>query len=104
MNVDDYIAKQESPQKQIITKLRKIILKAFPKITEEMKMGVPWYEGKYYLVGLKDSVNLGVCITGMPKEQLSNFQGKGKLMRHLKFHSVKDINEKQVVKLLKLIT
>lgn len=41
MTVDQYIEKQPSPQQEICTKLRKIILKTFPGIQEEMKWGVP---------------------------------------------------------------
>jgi len=44
--VKEYIEKQKSPQKEICKKLRKIILKTFPDTKEEMKLGVPWYEGK----------------------------------------------------------
>ena len=57
--VSDYIEKQTSPQKEICQRLRRIILQAFPNIKEEMKLGVPWYEGKYYIVALKKHVNLG---------------------------------------------
>ena len=101
--VKQYIEKQKSPQKEIIQKLRKIILKTFPKIKEELKMGVPWYEGKYYIVGLKDSVNLGVSVKGLTKKEQDLFSGKGKMMRHLKIKSTKEINEKEIKKLLKLI-
>ena len=97
-----YIKKQKSPQKEICAKLRKLILKTFPKITEEMKMGVPWY-GKFYIVGLKDHVNLGFSVKGLSKKELEFFEGKGKLMRHLKFFTPKDIDEKKIVKHLKLV-
>ena len=100
--VVDYLKKQKFPQKEICTKLRKLILKTFPKITEEMKVGVPWY-GKFYIVGLKDHVNLGFSINGLSKSEQDKFEGKGKLMRHLKFFTVKDIDEKKIVKLLKLV-
>jgi len=60
--IKKYIEKQKSPQKEIIKRLRKIILKTMPRINEEFKMGVPWYEGKYYLVGLRDHVNLGFSL------------------------------------------
>ena len=36
-----------------------IILKTFPDIKEKFKRGVPWYEEKFYVVALKDHVNLG---------------------------------------------
>jgi hypothetical protein len=101
--VTEYIGKQESPQKGICRKLRKIILRTFPKIKEEMKMGVPWYEGKFYIVALRDHVNMGFCIGGLSKEELKNFEGAGKLMRHLKFFSLKDVDEKRIVKLLKMV-
>jgi len=58
-DVNKYTEKQKSPQKEIIQELRKIILETFPDINEEMKLGVPWYEDKYYIVALKDHVNLG---------------------------------------------
>ena len=101
--VTEYIEKQKSPQKDICQKLRKIILKTFSKITEEMKLGVPWYQGKFYIVGLKDSVNLGFCVTGLTKKDADNFKGKGKYMRHLKFHSIDEIDEKKIIQLLKLV-
>lgn len=102
-DVEDYIKKQKSPQKEICKRLRKIILKTFPKMNEEMKMGVPWYEGKYYIVALKDHVNLGFSVKGLPKKELELFEGKGKLMRHIKVFSVKDIDEKKIMKLLKIV-
>lgn len=100
--VDIYIEKQKSPQKEICQKLRKIILKTFPKINEQMRLGVAWYE-KYYIVGLKDSVNLGFSVMGLLKKDKDNFEGKGKTMRHLKFKELKEIDEKKIIKLLKLV-
>jgi len=38
--VDDYIEKQKSPQREICQNLREIILEEFPGIKEEMKLGV----------------------------------------------------------------
>jgi len=101
--VTEYIAKQPSPQKEICEKLRKLILKTFPKIEEEMRVGVPFYGQKFYIVGLKDHVNLGFSVKGLSKTDEANFEGAGKLMRHLKFFEVKDINEKELVPLLKLV-
>lgn len=102
MDVDSYIRKQRSPQREICAKLRKIILKAFPDIDEEFKMGVPWY-GRFYIVALKDHVNLGMCIGGLSKKDLALLEGKGKTMRHLKFFSLDGIDEKKIVRLLKRV-
>ncbi len=101
--VDDYLKKQKSPQKEICMRLRKIILKTLPDVKEEMKMGVPWYEGKYYLVALKDHVNMGFCLKGLPKKEIDALEGAGKTMRHIKFFSLGDIEEKRIVRLLKLL-
>jgi hypothetical protein len=100
--VTDYIRKQKSPQKEICQHLREIILSTYPDIEEKLWVGVPWYEGRYYIVALKDHVNLGFAIKGLSEKELELFEGKGKTMRHRKFYSVEDIDEKQIVTLLKV--
>jgi hypothetical protein len=102
--VTEYIEKQKSPQKEILKKLRNIILKTFPNIKEKMKWGVPSYEnGKYYLVALKNHVNIGLSIKGLSKEELVLFSGSGKTMRTIEIKSLKDINEKDIEKLLRIV-
>lgn len=102
--VDEYIEKQKPPQREICQKLRNIILKTFPNIKEELKMGVPWYEeGEYYIGALKDHVNLGFSIKGLSDREKGLFEGGGKLMRHIKIYSLEDLDEKNIVKLLKLV-
>lgn len=100
--VNDYIKGQKSPKKEICNKLRTIILNTFPSIEESMWVGVPWFGMRYYIVALKDHVNLGFAITGLPKKELDLFEGKGKTMRHIKIFSLTDIDKKQIVKLLKI--
>ena len=102
MTVAGYIAKQKSPQKEICKRLRSLILKTFPKIKEEFKLGVPWYE-RYYIVALKDHVNLGFSVKGLSKKELALLEGKGSYMRHIKIYTVKEIDNKRVVKLLKMV-
>ena len=101
--VEKYIENQKSPQKEIVQKLRDIILKTLPEIKEEFKMGVPWYEGKYYVVALRDHVNLGFSVKGLSEQEKALFEGKGKMMRHVKFYSLEDVDEARVAKLLKLV-
>jgi hypothetical protein len=98
-----YIKKQKSPQKQICQKLRRIIKTTFPGIKEEVKLGAPFFGDKFYIVGLKDSVNIGFSVEGLLKKDRDLFTGKGKVMRHLKFRDVKEIDEKHLIKLLKLV-
>jgi hypothetical protein len=108
--VDDYIKKQASPQKEICQALRKIILSTYPDINEEMKVGVPCYGntkeepcGKYYIAALKDHVNLGFSLKGLSKKEQELFEGSGKTMKHLKVYSLKEIDEKKISTLLKII-
>ena len=101
--VENYIEKQKSPQREICHKLRKIILKTFPDVKEEMKMGVPWYESKYYIVALKDHVNLGFSLKGLSKKEKELLEGGGKTMKHIKIYSLKEIDEKKIVKLLRVV-
>ncbi|MFX1587430.1 MAG: DUF1801 domain-containing protein [Promethearchaeota archaeon] len=101
--VEEYIEKQKSPQKEICQKLRKIILNTFPDIKEEMKYGVPYYENKYYIVALKDHVNLGFSIKDLKKEEILLLEGSGKTTRHLKVNYFDDIDEEKIIKLLKMV-
>lgn len=102
--ISDYIEKQKSPQKEVCNKLRKIILKTFPDVKEEMKWGVPVYDnGKFYIGAVKHGVNLGFSVKGLSEKEKELFYGNGKLMRNLKFLTLEDLDEKKVVKLLKLV-
>jgi len=101
-SVKEYVDKQPSPQKEICKKVRKILLHTIPEVEEEFKNGVPWY-GKFYIAGLKSSVNIGFSVTGLNSDELNLFEGKGKFMRHIKLRSVDDIDENQLRKLFKLV-
>lgn len=102
--VDEYIKKQDSPQREICTELRKIILNTFPGIEEEMKWGVPAY-GKdlFYIGALKKQVNLGFKIEALKDDDLKLFEGTGKTMRHIKVYSTDKMDEERIVSLLKLV-
>lgn len=101
--VDDYIEKQKSPQKEICQRLRDIILKTSPNIKEEMKLGVPWYEGKYYIVALKNYVSLGFSLEGLSSKEIGLFEGGGKTTKHIKVRSLEEIDEEKIVALLKVV-
>jgi hypothetical protein len=101
--VEQYVERLKSPQKEIVKLLRKIVLKTFPDVKEEMKMGVPWYEGKLYVAALKDHVNLGFCLDGLSQKEKRLLEGSGRTMRHVKIHSLKDIDDKKIEKLLMMV-
>lgn len=100
-DVDKYIGKFDGETKKILQKLRRIILNTFPDTKEETKFGVPWYLGRFYLVGLKDHVNMGFAFSGRIRNHAKELEGKGDYMRHIKFFKVKDIDEKKIVKLMR---
>ena len=100
--VSKYIKKQKSPQMEICLKLREIIVKTFPKIEERIWAGVPFYGSRFYIVALKDHVNMGFAINSLSQKEINLFEGKGKTMRHIKIFSLKDIDEKRIIKLLKI--
>ena len=102
-NVDEYIKKQKSPQKEICQIIRNIILKTYPDIKEEMKYGVPYYGNKYYIVALKTHVNLGFSIKGLTTEEIGLFEGTGQTTRHIKIKSQVDIDEENINKLLIMV-
>jgi hypothetical protein len=102
--VDTYINKQISPQKETCQALRSLIFKTFHGAKEEMKWGVPAFaDGNYYIVALKDHVNLGFTLKGMTIEDEKLFDGGGKTMKHIEVASVKEIDETRIVHLLKLV-
>ena len=101
--VSKYIEEQKTPQKEICRNLRKIILKSYPSIKEEMKWGVPNYGNIFYFVALKTHVNLGFSIKNLNKDEIDLLEGTGKTMRHIKIERIEDIDEDRIVKLLKMV-
>jgi hypothetical protein len=103
--IDDYINKQASPQKEICWALRKLIHDTIPDAGEEMKWGVPAFaDSKFYIVALKDHVNMGFTIKGLTKEDMALFDGGGKTMKHVQVFNLNGIDEKRIVALLKLVS
>ncbi len=99
---DVYIGRQASSQKEICSSLRRLIFRMFPGIKEEMKFGVPWYGGRFYIAAFGDHVNLGVSVEGLPVEKLSLFEGEGRLMRHIKLFSEEEVARRRVRAVLKI--
>jgi len=102
--VDHYINQQTSPQREICEELRALILKTFPDAKEEMKWGVPAFaDGKFYVVALKNHVNLGFSTEGLTKEEIALFDGGGKTTKHIQVDSISSIDENRIVNLLILV-
>ncbi len=102
--VSEYIKKQISPQKEILLRLRKLILKTLPDCQEEMRWGVPVFAGgKFYTGVVSDRVHFGFSINGLDQSEIKFLEGSGKTMRHIKIHSLEDIDEKILTKLIKAV-
>ena len=84
--------------------MRALIRKTIPNASEEMKWGVPAFSGdKFYIVALKNHVNLGFSTTGLTKEEIALFDGGGKTTKHIQVASTEDIDEERIIPLLKMV-
>ena len=102
--VNEYIEKQQSPQKEIIQKVRSIFLKTLLNTDEKLTWGVITFSGnRFYLAAMKNRVHVGFSINGLNKEEIGLFEGSGKTMRHIKINSLKDIDEEKLVQLIHLV-
>ena len=102
--VIEYIDKQESPQKEILLKVREIFHKTLPDCKEKMTWGVVVFgDDKFYIASMKNRVHVGFAITGLSSEEIKLFEGSGKTMRHIKIHSLDDIDEKRLIQLMKMV-
>lgn len=102
--VDEYIEKQKSPQKEILQKVRQIFLKTLPNCEEKIAWGaVVFAGGKFYIAALKNRVHIGFAINGLNKEEIGLFEGSGKTMKHIKIQLLEEIDEKKLIKLIKMV-
>ena len=102
--VKEYIEKQDSPKKEMILKIRDIFVNTLQDCKEDFAWGVIVYgKGKFYIAAMKNRVHIGFATTGLTKEEIDNFEGTGKTMRHIKIHSMEDINEEKLVKLITMV-
>lgn len=80
--VEEYIEKQQAPQKEILKKIRNLILESLPNYDEKAAWGVVTFAGgKFYIAELKNKVHIGFAINGLSKEEISQFEGSGKTLQ-----------------------
>jgi hypothetical protein len=102
--VDEYIEKQKSPQKEILKSVRKLILKTFPGCDEKLTWGVPVFaRGKFYIAAMKNRVHVGFAIHGLSKKEIGLFEGSGKTLRHIKIHSLESLDEEKLAHLIEIV-
>ena len=79
-------------------------MNTFPSVKEEMKWGVPAYgDGLFYVVALKDHVNLGFSNKSLTKEELRLFDGNGKTTAYIQISEIKNLNQTRIVHVLHLV-
>ena len=102
--VDAYIEKQKSPQKEILQKVRKIFRETLPNCEEKIAWGVVTFAaGKFYIAAMKTRVHVGFSITGLSEDEISMFEGSGKTMRHMKIPTLESIDETRLVKMIEMV-
>jgi uncharacterized protein YdhG (YjbR/CyaY superfamily) len=102
--VNAYLEKQKSPQKEILQKVRKIFQETLPNCEEKMTWGVVTFaSGKFYIAAMKTRVHVGFAIIGLSEDEISMFEGSGKTMRHIKIPTLESIDEKMLVKMIELV-
>ena len=103
-DVEAYIRKQKPAEKEMLIGLREIFIKALPGCDEKIAWGVIVFgKGKFYLAAMKNRVHVGFSIVGLSSDEVSLFEGSGKTMRHIKIHSLEDIDEKRIIGLIRLV-
>jgi len=102
--VDAYIEKQKSPQKEILQKVRQIFKKTLQNCKEEMRWGVVTFAaGKFYIAAMRNCVHVGFAINGLSEDEIALFEGNGKTMRHIKIPTLASIDEKRLLKLIEMV-
>jgi hypothetical protein len=83
---------------------RKLLLETIPNCTEEFKWGVPVYDkGKFYIAAMKTRMHFGMATGNLTQVEISELQGTGKTMRHIKIHSLEEFDKQKLIKLIKLV-
>jgi uncharacterized protein YdhG (YjbR/CyaY superfamily) len=102
--VNAYLEKQKSPQKEILQKVRKIFQETLLNCEEKMTWGVVTFaSGKFYIAAMKNRVHVGFAITGLREDEISMFEGSGKTMRHIKIPTLESIDEKRLAKMIEMV-
>jgi len=103
-DVDAYIEKQKSPQKEILQKMRKIFQETLPNCEEKMTWGVVTFaSGKFYIAAMKTRVHIGFAVTGLSEDEINLFEGSGKTMKHIKIPTIESVNEKKLVEIIEMV-
>ena len=94
--VDSYIAGLEEWKGEVVSSIRRIILKSAPGVKESIKWVQPVYESNglfAYIKAFQNAVNFGFWRGVDINDPKGLLQGTGSKMRHVKLTSLDDIDE-----------
>jgi hypothetical protein len=100
----DCFAAMAPAQREIPELLRGVIRKAAPTLEETVKWGYPAYVGHKIvcsIMAFKDHVNLAFFRGAELADPHDLLEGDGKGMRHVRFHSPKDVRKQAIAVLVK---
>lgn len=102
-NVKEILDKMDPDKRKTAQKLRSIVKSTLPDVVETVKWGNITYllgdENLSWIMAYKDHLDLGFFKGAELKSEL--LEGTGKGLRHIKVKTEKDINGKEVSRLLK---
>lgn len=109
---DDLLEITDANLRPIVNKLREVILEIHPDAYEIIQLGYrsitfavgpkKMSDGHTYIIPHKSWVNLGFYFGANLNDKTNILEGSGKNMRHIKIHSLKEINSKEIKELITL--
>lgn len=105
MTVDEFI-KKKVPAKHhpTVRMIRRLMREAAPKAEEGFSYGMPMWKMKKmaaWLMPQPEYVSLGFTHGTSFEDKYGLLEGKGKVGRHIKLRSVKDVDEKKLTYYIK---
>ena len=103
MSVEKHIEQLDSPMKEIVVALRKVVTKYSDELNEAIKWQVPTYsrnKNVCSIIAHKRHVNFQI-MHGAHIDDENALEGTGVSMRHMKFSTIDEIDVDQVEKYLK---
>lgn len=99
-SVDEYIDLLGTPQNDVAAQLREIVLTCYPQLREDIKWHVPVYSlvttPIVSIEGFKAHVNLKFFRGAELRDRWNILEGTGKGVRHVKFRSPEDVDERKI--------
>ena len=97
MIADDYVTQLKPPQKDVATALLRMVRETTPEGEERFSWGHPCFYlngPMIYISGSRDHVKLGFFEGAVLADPLGLLEGTGKKLRHIKVHSLNELQQR----------